>query len=258
MSSLPLQDKIALVTGGGRGIGRAIALRLARDGAFVVVNYARDAASAQSAIDAIAAAGGRAMAVAGELHDAASVDRFVSALDAALADAGLSDRIDILVNNAGVFVTGDFATFSEADFDRQFAVNVKAPFFLTQRLLPRIADGGRIVNLSSIVSRTVVGAEAVHAYAASKGAVDTLTLYLAGIAAPRGITANSVRPGVTETDMAAGFVATEDSRTGVKQMQMLQRIGQPEDIARVVAFLAGPDGAWTTGQFIDASGGSRL
>jgi len=258
MSTLPLQDKIALVTGGGRGIGRAIALRLARDGATVIVNYARDAASAQSAVDAIAAAGGRALAVPGELHDAASIERFVAALDTALAGAGLPARLDILVNNAGVFLAGDFATYTEADFDRQLAVNVKAPFFLTRDLLPRIADGGRIVNLSSIVSRTVVGAETVHAYAASKGAIDTLTLYLAGIAAPRGITVNSVRPGVTETDMAAGFVATEDSRSGVKQMQMLQRIGQPDDIAGVVAFLAGPDGAWTTGQFIDASGGSKL
>ena len=258
MSSLPLQDKIALVTGGSRGIGRAIALRLARDGATVVVNYARDAAAAQSAIDAITAAGGRALAVAGELDDVASVDRFVDALDAALAGAGLDNRIDVLVNNAGVFVTGDFTAYTEAQFDRQFAVNVKVPFFLSQRLLPRIADGGRIVNVSSIVSRTVVSPELVHAYAASKGAVDTLTLYLAGIAAPRGITVNSVRPGVTETDMAAGFVATEDHRAGVRQMQMLQRIAQPEDIARVAAFLAGPDGAWTTGQFIDASGGSRL
>ncbi|MCC7248909.1 MAG: SDR family oxidoreductase [Lysobacter sp.] len=258
MSSLPLQDKVALVTGGGRGIGRAIAQRLARDGATVVVNYARDAASARSAVDGIAAAGGRALAVAGELHDAASVDRFVAALDAALAEAGLPTQFDILVNNAGVLVLGDFASYSEADFDRQFAVNVKAPFFLTQRLLPRLADGGRIVNISSIVGRTVMVPEAVHAYAASKGAIDTLTLYLAGIGAARGITANSVRPGVTETDMAAGMVATDESRAGVKQMQLLQRIGQPDDIAGVVAFLAGPDGGWTTGQCIDASGGSKL
>ncbi|TXI49201.1 MAG: SDR family oxidoreductase [Lysobacter sp.] len=258
MSSLPLQDKVALVTGGGRGIGRAIAQRLARDGATVVVNYARDAASARSATEAIAAAGGRALAVAGELHDVASVDRFVAALDAALAEANLPARLDILVNNAGVFVPGDFASYSEADFDRQFGVNVKAPFFLTQRLLPRLADGGRIVNVSSIVSRTAVMPEAVHAYAASKGAIDTLTLYLAGIGAARGITVNSVRPGVTETDMAAGLVATDESRGGVKQMQLLQRIGQPDDIAGVVAFLAGPDGGWTTGQYIDASGGTKL
>jgi 3-oxoacyl-[acyl-carrier protein] reductase len=258
MSSLPLQGKVALVTGAGRGIGRGIARRLARDGASVLVNYARDAASAQSAVDAIATAGGRAFAVAGELHDAASVDRFVAALDGTLAKAGLPAKLDILINNAGAFVAGDFAAYTEADFDRQFAVNVKAPFFLTQRLLPRIADGGRIVNISSIVSRTVVGAEAVHAYAASKGAIDTLTLYLAAIAAPRGITVNSVRPGVIETDMAASFVATDDARAGVKQMQLLQRIGQPDDIAGVVAFLSGPDGGWTTGQFIDASGGSKL
>ncbi len=255
---LPLADKIALVTGASRGIGRAIAQRLALDGAIVLANYARDATSAASTIAAIEAAGGRAIAVQGELHDLASVRRFVDASLRALADAALPMRIDILVNNAGVFVPGDFATYSEADFDRQLAVNLKVPFFLTQQLLPTIADHGRIINISSIVTRTVVGAEAVHAYAASKGGLDTLALYLAGIAAPRGITVNNVNPGVTDTDMAAGFVGTDEARSGVKQMQLLQRIGQPEDIAGIVAFLAGPDGGWTTGQRVDGSGGSKL
>lgn len=256
--SLPLQGKTALVTGAGRGIGRAIAERLARDGATVVINYARDAAAAQAAVATITQAGGHAVAVQGELHDAASIRRFVEALDAALPGAARPGGLDVLVNNAGVFVAGPFAEFGEADFDRQLAVNLKAPFFLTQALLPRIADGGRIVNISSIVARTVVMPENVHAYAASKAGLDGLTLYLAGVAAARGITVNSVRPGVIETDMAAGMVADEASRDGVKAMQMLQRIAQPTDIAGIVAFLAGPDGGWTTGQFIDGSGGSKL
>ena len=257
-STLPLQGKTALVTGAGRGIGRAIAERLAHDGATVAVNYARDAASAEATVAAITAAGGRAVAVQGELHDAASIGRFVATLDAALPDAARPGGLDVLVNNAGVFLAGPFAEFSEADFDRQLAVNLKAPFFLTQALLPRIADGGRIINTSSIVARTVVMPGDVHSYAASKAALDGLTLYLAGIGAARGITVNSVRPGVIETDMAAGLVADDASRDNVKAMQMLQRIAQPGDIAGIVAFLAGPDGGWTTGQFIDGSGGSKL
>lgn len=256
--SLPLQGKTALVTGAGRGIGRAIAERLARDGATVAVNYARDAASAEATVTAITAAGGRAVAVQGELHDAASVRAFVTTLDAALPDTARPGGLDVLVNNAGVFLPGPFADFGEAEFDRQLAVNLKVPFFLAQTLLPRIADGGRIVNISSIVARTAVMPEHVHAYAASKAGLDGFTLYLAGIAATRGITVNSVRPGVIETDMAAGMVADEASRDNVKAMQLLQRIAQPEDIAGIVAFLAGPDGGWTTGQFIDGSGGSRL
>ncbi|MFZ5636712.1 MAG: SDR family NAD(P)-dependent oxidoreductase [Pseudomonadota bacterium] len=256
--TFPLQDKIALVTGASRGIGRAIAGRLARDGAFVLVNYARDAAAAEAAVAGIRERGGRAVAVRGELHDAASVSALVDATAAALDEAGLPDRIDILVNNAGVFAAGPFAEYTEADFDRQLAVNLKVPFFLAQRLLPKIADGGRIVNVSSLVTRAAIMPEVVHAYAASKGALDTLTLYLAGIAGARNITVNAVAPGVIETDMAAGLIATDDAREGVKQMQALQRIGQPEDIAGIVAFLAGPDGGWTTGQRIDGSGGGRL
>lgn len=256
--TLPLQNRIALVTGASRGIGRAIATRLARDGAFVLINYARDAAAAEAAVAAIRSHGGQALAIQGDLHDLGSVAAFVDAVAAALAGAGLPDRIDVLVNNAGVFVPGPFAEYTEADFDRQLAVNLKVPFFLTQRLLPKIVDGGRIVNISSLVTRAMIMPESVHAYAASKGALDTLSLYLAGVAGTRGITVNSVNPGVIETDMAAGMIATEDARDGVKQMQTLQRIGQPEDIAGIVAFLAGPDGGWTTGQHIDGSGGARL
>jgi len=256
--TLPLQDKIALVTGASRGIGRAIASRLARDGAFVLINYARDAAAADAAVSAIREQNGRAVAIRGELHDAASAAALADAASAALAEAGLPNRFDILVNNAGVFAAGAFAEYTEAEFDRQLAVNLKAPFFLTQRLLPHIADGGRIVNISSLVTRAAIMPEAVHAYAASKGALDTLTLYLAGLCGARNITVNAVAPGVIETDMAAGLIATDEAREGIKQSQALQRIGQPEDVAGIVAFLAGPDGAWTTGQRIDASGGSRL
>jgi len=255
--SLDLAGKTAFVTGASRGIGRAIALQLARAGANVIVHYGNSGAAAESLVAEIRALGVRAEAIAANLAVHAEVLGLFPRLDEALQRIGGQARFDILVNNAGVASFGPFDQLSEADFDLQFNVNVKALTFIVQQSLPRLIDGGRIINTSSAVTRANFFADAAAPYAASKGAVDVLTRYFAEIAAPRSITVNSVNPGVILTDLAA-FAHTEEGAEVAKASQVLKRLGQPEDVARIVAFLAGPGGAWITGQQIDASGGAKL
>jgi NAD(P)-dependent dehydrogenase (short-subunit alcohol dehydrogenase family) len=246
----PLAGKRALVTGASRGIGAAIARRLADDGAELIVHYGRSADEAQAVAEAIRARGGRAQLVQADLASADGPRQLLEGLDA--LDAG---RIDILVNNAGV---APFATLEDTDartFDELLNVNVRSLFFVTQGVLPRMPAGGRIVNLSSAVSRAYFAG--IPAYAATKGFVDTLTLQLAGALGARGITVNAVAPGAIDTQMSA-WIHQPGGHETLKALQALDGVGQPEHVAGVVAFLAGPDGAWTTGQVVDASGGTKL
>jgi NAD(P)-dependent dehydrogenase (short-subunit alcohol dehydrogenase family) len=238
---------LAVVTGASRGIGAAIALRLARDGADVVVHHGGSPDEARAVAAAIEAAGGRALVVQADLAAPGGA--------AALADAIDAPRIDILVNNAGVAPFVSFEATDEATFDRLAAVNMRSLFFVTQKLLPRLADGGRIVNISSAVTRTYF--PGIPAYAATKGFVDVLTLQLAGALAARRITVNAVAPGAIDTRMSA-WIHQPGGTEALAQLQALPGIGTPEHVAGVVAHLVGPDGAWTTGQVIDVSGGTKL
>lgn len=253
--SRTLEGKVALVTGASRGIGRAVAERLGKEGALVVVHYGKSKSSAEETVAAVEAAGGKAFAVQADIENVASIKRLFSELDAELTARTGSNRIDILVNNAGVAPFASWEDTTEEQFDSTFGVNVKGLFFTTQQALPRLNDGGRIINVSSAVSR--IAFPGLPAYSATKGAVDVLTLHLAPAVGERGITVNAVAPGVIETDMAE-FVRSNEGREMTLSMQALKRVGQPSDIAGVVAFLAGPDGGWTTGRVIDASGGTKL
>lgn len=244
--SQSLANKTALVTGASRGLGRATALRLAAAGASVIVHYSASAAAAEALVQDITAQGAQARAVAADL----------STLDGVAALASAVGEFDILVNNAGVLDGGTLASTTPDQFDRMFNVNVRSLFFLTQSLAPKLRDGGRIVNLSSVVSRTDF--PGIAAYAATKGAVDVLTRAFANELGPRGITVNAVAPGATDTEMAKGFLGTEDGRQFIQSIQSLKRIGQPEDIAAAIAALVSDDSRWITGQIIEVSGGTRL
>lgn len=247
-----LTDKTALVTGASRGIGRAIAQRLAADGATVAVHYGSNDAAATDTIDAIRAAGGEAFAVRAQL----GVDGDVDTLFAALQD-GLDGRpLDILVNNAAI-ATFD-ATIDQAtpeQFDREFAINVRAPFFIIQRALPLLRDGGRIINISSGVTWF---ATPQIVYSMTKGALDVLGRSLANIVGERGITVNTVSPGVTDTDMNSWLHDSDDAPTGITEITALNRIGQAADIADAVAFFASDDSRWITGEDVDVNGGLFL
>lgn len=255
----PLAGKVALVTGAGRGIGRAIAQRLARDGALVAVHYGNSREAAARTVAEIEAAGGQAFAVGADLSGAGLVGQIgtlFASLDAELNRRTGSTEFDILVNNAGIAPATAVGTATEADFDTVFDVNVKAPFFIAQRALPRLRNGGRVVNISSVVSR--IAFPAFTGYSMTKGALDVLTRNLAEELGPRGITVNSVNPGVTKTDMADALFTDDSAWQYAASMSPLGRVGAPEDIADAVGFLVSNDGRWVTGQMLDASGGMAL
>ncbi len=241
-----LAGKAALVTGASRGIGRAIALRLAADGAAVVVNYSGSARQAQEAVAEIERSGGKAVAVQADVSKAADVRRL---FDATFERFG---RLDVLVNNAGVMFTKLVAEVGEEEFDRIFAVNVKGTFLCCREAAKRMADGGRIVNFSS--STTALMLPGYAAYVATKGAVEQLSHVLAKELGPRGITVNVVSPGPTDTELF-GQGKTEEQKQAFARMAALGRLGTPEDIAAVVAVLVGPDAGWVTGQNVRANGG---
>lgn len=254
-TSPPLAGKSALVTGASRGIGRETARRLAADGALVGIHYSASEAEAESLLAQIKADGGKAFLVRAELTDAAQVERLASDTLHQLTQHTGKAQLDILVNNAGI---APFLAFTETDaatLDRIFAVNVRAPFLLTAKLSPHIPDGGRVIFTSTAVTKTSF--PDITAYAASKGAVDTLIIHLAAELGPKGIRVTGVAPGAINTDLTA-WMRSKEGEAQVYAIQALQRIGQPKDIANVIAFLAGPDGAWVTGEIINASGGTKL
>ncbi|MEU7583466.1 SDR family oxidoreductase [Streptomyces sp. NPDC041068] len=251
-----LNGKVALVTGSSRGIGRGIAERLARDGALVAVHYGTSEAAAQETAAAIGEAGGRAFVVGAELGVPDDVDTLVTGLEAGLRAHGES-AIDILIHNAGLNLMGrPIEVLTPEEFDRMIAVNIKAPFFLTQRLLPRLRDGGRIINISSVSTRTA-SAHGIG-YPLTKGALEVFSHTLAKHLGPRGITVNSVSVGFTHTDMTADVMADPANLERNISLTALGRIGRVPDIADAVAFLASDDARWITGTKIDVSGGVNL
>src|SRR5580704_2874892 len=243
---ITLSGKTALVTGASRGMGRASALALAAAGAQVLVHYGHGANEAAGVVADIHKAGGRADAIAADLAAADGAHKL-----ARQARGIVGDRLDVLVANAGISKAATIEDTTVEDFDKQFAVNVRAPFFLVQQLLPIMSKGSSIVFVSSLAARAVVGT--APAYAATKGAVDTLVKHFASLLGARGIRINAVAPGVVETDMS-NFTKTDAGREFVLGMQALKRIGKPEDVADVVAFLASEDARWITGDTIHVDG----
>ncbi|MEV6962424.1 SDR family oxidoreductase [Streptomyces sp. NPDC051207] len=251
-----LEGRTALVTGAGRGIGRAIARRLAADGALVAVHYGSDEEAAQKTVAMIAEEGGRAFTVHALLgvHDDART--LYEGFDRGLKELGEPVALDILVNNAGFNVRGGVATVTPQDFDRLMAVLARAPLFLVQQGLPRLREGGRIVNISSAATR--VAFTSALAYTMAKSALDALTRTLAKELGSRQITVNSVTPGFVRTELNKQRWATPEAEAAHAALSVFRRMGEPKDIADVVAFLASDDSRWVTGQCIDASGGTGL
>ncbi|MGI5456688.1 SDR family oxidoreductase [Streptomyces sp. CA-249302] len=249
-----LTGKTVLVTGSSRGMGRASAVRLAREGALVAVHYGSGKEAAREVVEEIERDGGRAFAVRAELGVAGDVHELFLELEEGLRERTGSPALDILVNNAGVMGGVKPEDTTPEAFDRIMAVNAKAPFFLVQRALRHMRDGGRIINITSGLTRVANPDEI--AYAMSKGALDQLALHFAKYLGPRGITVNSVAPGITRNDNPVfGMPEVVEQ---MARLSALGRVGEPEDIADVVAFLASDDARWVTGSFVDATGGTLL
>jgi NAD(P)-dependent dehydrogenase (short-subunit alcohol dehydrogenase family) len=231
-------------------MGRASALALARMGAQVLVHYSSGAKEAEAVVAEIRNAGGRADAIAADLSAPDGAHKLAKQVRAVVGA-----RLDILVANAGISKAASIEETTVEDFDRLFAVNVRSPFFLVQQLLPILSEGSGIVFLSSLAARAVVGT--IPAYAATKGAIDTLAKHFASMLGVRGIRVNAVAPGVVQTDMS-NFTKTDAGRDFALGMQALKRLAQPDDIGGVVAFLASDDARWITGDTIHVDGGSKL
>jgi 3-oxoacyl-[acyl-carrier protein] reductase len=252
-----LQDKTALVTGASRGIGRATASALAAAGARVLVHYGRSAKEAESLVSEIETKGGHATAIAADLGTSGG-----AALLTKQVRSVVGNRLDVLVLNAGISKAARIADYTVEDFDTLFATNVRSPFFLVQQLLPILGEGSNIIVVSSIGAHAVVGKPGLDnpsllAYTSTKGALETLVKNWAAILGPQGIRVNAVAPGVIDTDMSS-FAKTDAGREVTLGMQALKRIGKPEDVADVVAFLASNGARWITGGSIPVDGGSKL
>jgi 3-oxoacyl-[acyl-carrier protein] reductase len=250
-----LAGRTALVTGASRGIGREIALGLAREGAVVCVHYGQAADAAAETVRLIEEAGGRAFPAQATFGAGDAPALLLERFAAGLAPFGM-EGLDILVNNAGVGVMAAIADTDEALLDRFLAVNLKAPFLLTRAALPTMRDGGRIITISSMVS--VAAYPACIGYAMSKAGVNSFTRSLAAELGARGITVNAIAPGATDTDFLSPLRDNAPFMAAIRDMTALRRLGQPGDIAAVALFLASPAGGWLTGQVLEASGGMHL
>jgi 3-oxoacyl-[acyl-carrier protein] reductase len=252
-----LQGKTALVTGASRGIGRATASALSNAGAHVLVHYGRSTRDAESLVAGICSRGGRADAIRADLGTPEGASLLAKGVRSIVGE-----RLDVLVSNAGISKAATIKDHTAEEFDNLFATNVRSPFFLVQQLLPILGEGSNIIVISSLGARAVVGTPdldkpSILAYAATKGAIETLVKNWAAILGPRGIRVNAVAPGVIDTDMS-NFAKTEAGRNVVLGMQALKRIGKPEDVADVVAFLASDAARWITGASVPVDGGSKL
>ncbi|SDT32091.1 SDR family NAD(P)-dependent oxidoreductase [Bradyrhizobium canariense] len=245
-----LSGKTALVTGASRGIGRASALALAKAGAQVLVHYGRGKDEAEAVVQEIRSNGGRAQTVSANLAAPDGAQALAKEVHAIVGD-----RLDILVSNAGISKAATIEETTVEDFDNLFAVNVRAPFFLVQQLLPILGTGSSVVLVSSLAAHASVGN--LSAYAATKGAIDTLVKHFASALGQRGIRVNAVAPGVVETEMS-NFTKTDAGRDFTLGMQALKRLAQPDDIGDVVAFLASDNARWVNGDTVRVDGGSKL
>jgi 3-oxoacyl-[acyl-carrier protein] reductase len=245
-----LSGKTALVTGASRGIGRAIALSLAKNGAQVLVHYSRSEKEAEAVISEIRQAGGKADKVTADLRAADGPHALAERVRAIIGG-----RLDILVANAGVSTAATIEETTVEAFDDMFAVNVRAPFFLVQQLLPSLCKGSSVVLLSSLAAHASVGT--LSAYSATKGAIDTLVKHFASALGERGIRVNAVAPGVVPTDMSS-FAKTDAGRDFSLSIQALKRMATPDDIAAAVTFLGSDDARWITGDTLRVDGGSKL
>jgi NAD(P)-dependent dehydrogenase (short-subunit alcohol dehydrogenase family) len=252
-----MNQKIALITGASRGLGKSAALKLAQQGVGVILTWHSRQAEADAVVAAIEAAGGRAAALQLDAGDTASFEGFAANVRAVLELHWQRQQFDFLVNNAGVGVHASFEDTTEAQFDQLLGVHFKGPFFLTQKLLPLIADSGRIVNVSSGLARFSLPGYA--AYASMKGAVEVMTRYLARELGPRGIAVNAIAPGAIETDFGGGAVRDNaELNAFVAAQTALGRAGLPQDIGGAIAALLSEDFGWGSGQRIEASGGMFL
>lgn len=247
-----LNDKIALVTGASRGIGKAIAIDLASEGAFVIIHYASNSNAANETLDKIHSLEGKGALIKSSFSLIDDIKYLFKEVDQILGER----KIDILVNNAGILNKFNLENITEMQFDAQFSVNVKSPFFVTQYALTRLNDGGRIINISSYLSKRPK--YEYGAYSMTKAAIDNFTISLAIALGPRKITVNAIAPGSIDTDMNKDRFRSPSVKEAVGKMAALQRIGTPNDISNTVQFLVSDAGEWITGQYIEVSGGLGL
>ncbi|GAP96896.1 reductase [Leptolyngbya sp. NIES-2104] len=249
--------KIALVTGSSRGLGKSTALNLAKKGVDVIVTYHRNAEEAKNVVAEIEQLGAKAVALQLDTGDTKTFDRFAAQVQQSLKDNWQAEQFDFLVNNAGTGVYASFAETTEEDFDHLMNIHLKGVFFLTQKLLPLMNDGGRIVNLSSGLARFSLPGYA--AYASMKGAIEVLTRYLAKELGSRQIAVNTVAPGAIETDFAGGAVRDNpEMNKSVASLTALGRVGLPDDIGGAIASLLSQDNQWVNAQRIEVSGGQSI
>jgi NAD(P)-dependent dehydrogenase (short-subunit alcohol dehydrogenase family) len=250
-------SKIALVTGGSRGLGKNMALNLAKKGIDVLLTYHRQRAEAESVVAEITALGQKAAALQLDAANASSFEGFFGQVKTTLHDTFQAEQFHFLINNAGTGLHAAFAETSEAQFDEVMNIHLKGPFFLTQKALPLLADGGRVINISSGLARFALPGSS--AYAAMKGAIEVLTRYQAKELGARGIAVNVVAPGAIETDFGGGAVRDNAQLNAfVASQTALGRTGQPDDVGGVVAFLCTDEARWVNAQRLEASGGMFL